>query len=994
MIHRTTIPALVFLCLAASPLCVQSQAMNGVIHGAIRSSNGTSIPNAAVVIRNRDNGAVRMLLSDASGRYRAPSLTVGSYDITVRREGYETAGRSAVSLEIGQAVDVSFMLRPGGAPDSPAVRTSLVETERKQPGTTLNRGFVENLPVYGRKFMDLGVLVPGATEFGERDSSATADFSGVNHFYSNSLVDGVDAYQAWSNLPNGKFLVPFEFSQNSIREFQVLNGNFPAEFGRSAGGLVNAVTKSGSNNWHGDAFYLFSDSAMNATPRFASTKPDTRQQQFGGSLGGPLLANRLFVFGNYDQQIRSEPMVVTAGTVLDGFEATLSQINDPAERQRFIQAGDFIRSLTGDFKRDFDQYTFLVRTDWLTNPVHSFAVRFNLQDFRATNVPENGFTAPIVSGMAVSSNSAVDVRNNSLAFQWTANISPTTLNEARIMFSHATERQSPNGEGPQVRIGSARTGVTFGRRDIFPASLREQRWQWADNLTLIRGNHEIKTGVDIHRISDRNYSLTAIDGAYQFNNLRNFANGRYMTYTQGFGIPEETTVNPYYGFFIQDNFRIASTLSINIGLRYEFQDLQPPSVSNPQFEQTAAIRDDKNNFAPRLAIAWQAPGGVVFRSSYGMYYGPLPVQVNAVARTQNGVFQNLREFRGPAAQGGASAGAPAYPEVLPRDSGPQTPGPGARIVVFSRDFANANVQQVNVEVEREVFSDASISMGWLFTKGTRLRSNEDINLFPPTTRTVEIHDAARGITGSFSLPYFGGPVRPFPFFDQITEYRSDNNSVYHAFFAQMQHRYRRGLQFLFNYTFSKLIDRGQAPGNQTTCCTSDNPFNPGDERGLGRRDQRHRMNLAAVWDLPVSVEGRFAERLFEGWRLNTIVRVGSGRPLTPTVTGDFGGDVNGDGVRMDRAPLFGRNTFIGSGYASVDAALHKLFAWEGKSFDFGIEAYNLLNRANYLRGSTEYFNMTDLGGGSVRLDGPLSSFGRPSDATRSREMQVVVRFSF
>jgi TonB dependent receptor-like, beta-barrel len=564
------------------------------------------------------------------------------------------------------------------------------------------------------------------------------------------------------------------------------------------------------------------------------------------------------------------------------------------------------------------------------------------------------------------------------------------LNEARMQFARGNESQIADSDGPQIRIGSMRTGITFGRRDVFPGRLREQRWQWIDNITLVRGAHEIKMGAELDRVTDRNASLTAASGSYQFNNLRDFVNGRYMSYTQGFGVPEDTTVSPYYAAFIQDNLKWGSTFSINAGVRYEFNKLQPTSTVNPQFARTGQVHQDKNNFAPRLAVAWQPRTGFVLRTSYGIYYGLLSVQANSTAKTQNGVVQTVREFRS------NTPGAPVYPQVFTGSATLQSPTPGARITVFSPDFASPYIQQLNLEIEKGFSDDLSVTTGWFYTKGTKLRSNEDINLFPPGIRTVQINDTRRNIAGLITLPYFGGPAsRPFSFFDQISEFRSDNNSVYHATFVQLNKRYSRGLQLLFNYTLSKLIDRGQAPGNQTTCCTSDNPFQVGSERGLGRRDQRQRMNLAAVLDLPSPAAGPFPRFLIRDWRLNTIVKVGSGRPFTATVTGDSGGDLNGDAVRGgDRAPFFGSNTFIGPGYATVDLGLHKIFSAEGKVLDVGFEAFNLLNRANYLRPATEYYQLTNVAGGISRLDGPLPSFGKPQDATRSREMQAVIKFSF
>ena len=990
-------PATHWTCLgpAARGLYAQSQAMNGVIQGTVRGDNGMGLGGVEVGLRNQDNGAIRRVRTDTAGRYRAPLLPLGSYEIAAEREGFIGARQTGVALELGQALTVNFSLMrslTSAQTVSVVSKAPVVEGDRKQPSTTINRKFVEDLPVYGRKFMDLGVMVPGATEFGDRDTSATADFVGVNHFYSNAIVDGTNAYQAWSGLPNGKFVVPFEFSQSAIQEFQVLNGNFTAEFGRSAAGLITAVTKSGTNQLHGDGSYFFSDSAMNATPRFAFRKPKTRQQEFGGSLGGPLVRDRLFLFGNYDDQILGEPLIVTPGTALDGADATLASITNADERQRFIQARDFVKSLTGDFHRDLNQYTGLLKTDWRPNTTQALSARFNYQHFNGTNLPDNAFTAPIITGFALSNAGIVRVENSSLALQWSASLSPQTLNEARMLFALGKEWQIPNGVGPQVRIGGVKAGgFGFGRRDVFPSFLREQRWQWVDNMTFIRGAHEIKAGVDIDRAFDRNVGISAADGSYQFNSLRDFANGRYMMYTQGLGVPESRTITPYYGAFIQDNVKLASTLSMNIGLRYEFQKLTPSPLPNPEFPRTAQVHQDKDNFAPRLALAWQPQPKLALRASYGIYYGPLSVKANAGVETQNGVFQRLRQFRG-----STLAGAPVYPQVFPRDTQPQIPAAGADIIVFSPNFAGAYIQQTNLEVEREVASDLTVTAGWIYTKGTRLRSDEDMNLFAPGSRTIEIRDAARNISGFFAVPYFGGPSsRPFPFFNQISEFRSDNSSVYHAFFVQLNKRYGHGLQFLFNYALSKLTDANPAPGNQTTCCTSDNPFHR-DERGLGTRDQRHRINFANVWDLPTPpVEARLPKSMLEGWRISTIIKAGTGRPFDPTVTGDSGGDVTGDGIRGDRAPLFGRNSFTGPGYSTVDLSLRKLlYSREGKNVDFTFAAFNALNRTNYLLPNTDYYTMTNLTGGVSRLDGPLPSFGKPTDATSSRQLQASIKFYF
>jgi hypothetical protein len=260
---------------------------------------------------------------------------------------------------------------------------------------------------------------------------------------------------------------------------------------------------------------------------------------------------------------------------------------------------------------------------------------------------------------------------------------------------------------------------------------------------------------------------------------------------------------------------------------------------------------------------------------------------------------------------------------------------------------------------------------------------------------VQLRDTATNYSGVFPISSFEGVAKPYSFFERIAEFKFDSNSIYHGFYLQANKRYRSGLELMANYTLSKLIDYEQAPGNQIACCTSENPFNHHRERGLGRRDQHHRFNLMGTWDIPSAGQQDFWMRLTQGWQVSGIVRAGSGRPYTGTVTGDSGGDVNGDGVPGDRAPGFGRNTYVGPGYASVDAGLQRSFRLsEHRRLSLGLQAFNVFNRANYLRPSTEYFTMTNVAGGTKRLDGPLPSFGKPFDATPSRQLQFALRFYF
>jgi hypothetical protein len=990
------------LCLLRSDTFGQSQAVNGVIEGTIVDARGASLPDVTVVIKHQDTGLERQVETDKAGRFRATLLPVGNYEVAARHTGFAPSRRAGVVLELAQTLNVDLTMNAEGIGlnDNLLTKGSSLETERKQPSTRLNERFINSLPVSGRKFLDLGVMVPGATEFGERDTQATADFAGISHFFSGMLADGTDAYQAWTHLPRGTNLVPFEFSQDAIREFQVLSSSFTAEFGRSAGGLMNVITKSGTNLWHGDVFYFITGSSLNAAPRFAVQEPDSSQQQFGGVLGGPIKKDKLFLFGSYEQQIRSDPVQVTSGTVLTGFDNVLASVTNIEERQRLLQARDFTHSQVGNLDRDLDQLSLLGKTDWQINPQHRLSARFNHQNFKATNVPANTFDIPaVITRSAPSNNGRVTVKNNSLVLQAGSLFSSQLVNEARFQFAFGDERTTPNAPGPQVRIGSESGGFVFGGSENQPASLDEHRWQGLDNVTVLKGRHEIKTGFDINRVSDGSVFLRAVEGSYRFNDLRDFANGRYLSYLQGFGIPSVDVVNGYYNFFVQDTFKVTSGFSLNFGFRYELQHLQQPTVTNPEFPQTQQpTSDDRNNFAPRFGFAW-TPGArkTVVRGNYGVYYAPLPIQVNGAALTNNGVYQASRLFRGPADPQGASPGAPNYPEVKPADFSLQSPSPGARIVAFSPDFTHPYVQHFNVEIERELATDLTLASGWLFTKATRLRRNDDLNLFPPAPEAVDVRDSRMSLFGPVTISSFGGPAsRPFPFFDQITEFKFDHSSSYHSFFVQANKRYGRGFQFLANYTLSKLIESGFTAGNAVDCCASENPFDPRDERGLGRRDQTHRFNFAAVWDTPgLATDNFVAKHLLNGWQLSPIVKVGNGRPYTATVTGDLGGDVNRNRDPLDRAPFFGRNTFRGPGYAAVDLRVQKTARFDnGKSIQFIVEFFNLFNRGNFLRPYTDYYTLIEIAGGPNRLEGPLPTFGQEYNALRSREIQFAIRFSF
>jgi outer membrane receptor protein involved in Fe transport len=942
--------AALVLCLSVAAWA-QARATGGAIEGVVKDSTGAVIGGAMVTVRNTDTGLTREVVADGDGFFRAPALDAGPYEVTATASGFAAQARRT-TLVIGQAATLEIVLAAGGDVNVVTVETDaapIVEASRTQQSSVINERAVKDLPVNGRNFLEFIRLTPGINV-----DPRGGDFSagGLRGTFNSLLIDGADNNNTFFGQSLGRTGVraPYQFSQSSVKEFQVNTNSFAAEFGRAGGAVVNVITKSGTNEFHGEAFEFFRDRSLNAQDGFLRAnnrpKPRNRINQFGGSIGGPIKKDKLFFFFTYDGQRRSDPIV----PVLTVSPGPLSPAN-----------AALVNAATAPYAQEFNQNVYLGKVDWQINGSNQYSVRYNRQLFKGTNL-ENGGTTRAASATG-NSDSTTDTFTNQL----TTVINPTVINEARFLFSRDQQLGTANSDMPETTIRQGgQTIIVFGRNNFSPRETTERRFQFIDTLTLIRGRHTFKFGVDLVANRILNFFPGFFSGAYSFESFNNFNIGvpnsptAFQQAFAGAGTngPRSFPNSNEYAFFIQDDWSVTSRLKLYYGVRYDAQLKNRPAVPNldPQLAargiRTAGFEQDMNNFAPRVGFAFQPfrDGKTAIRGGFGIFYARTPSIVTGTAITQNGVSVQQLSF-GPTANPGNLTPIPAgltFPNVL---SAPPT---GVRNVpnlfFFAPDYVDPLVYQSSFGVERELTRDISLGVSYLFTRGSRLTRTRDINVGNPTPAVFNVRNAAGQVTGQVTLPRFPSQ-RPLSNFGRLNQFESTGDSVYHALAVEVKKRFSKDFQFLMSYTYSAAIDNRPdqtivTGGGGDSSRLIQNSLNIAEDRGRGDSDIPHRFVFSGVYDVPFArnLQSRFAKAVLDGYSLSGIVTVTSGRNFSALASGD----VNNDGNNLtDRAPFVGRNTFRRERFASVDLRVSRTIRIREKyRIELFGEGFNLFNRFN------------------------------------------------
>jgi len=1029
------ISAMLFtLLLCAGHVFAQSQ-LTGGISGKITDPQGAIVPNATVKVTNTGTNKSVTVTSNDDGAYSVTSLNPGTYRVEFTSGGFAPSKADGVVVEVGRSTGLDVKLTVGTAvaevevtAEAPAINTS-----DNANATNVNQTSINELPINGRRWSNFALLAPGTVPDG---TFGLISFRGISGLLNNNTVDGGDNNQAFFSEERGRTRISYVISQASIREFQLNTSNYSAEYGRSAGGVTNAVTKSGTNEFHGEAFYYnrnnrngarnpraFRSIFNNGVTQTVEAKPIDLRQQWGGAIGGPIVKDRLFFFFTYDQQKRNFPGLAAFSTStflnltaaqLNGSGATFTGglLSAPLGTPTAPTGGagltlaqvnnvlGVLNSFTGETPRTGDQTIFFPKIDWQVNNSNLFSISYN----RLRWDSPNGIQTQAVNFRSRSNFGDDFVDVDSINARLQSSISPTWLNEARFQYGKDFEYQFSKpalpGEPPtsSTSIGGVRApnvfitgGLEFGtptflERAKYPD---ERRIQFADSMTVIKGNHTFKFGGDFNHVSDDTENLRFEAGAYSYGNIADFiidyanylgANpapnarcattarnpGRCYTsnYSQGIGARGLKLATNDWNFFVQDDWKVTNRFTVNLGLRYEY--LQTPKATIPNSsttiipndgrtlaEATATMPNDKNNFGPRVGFAYdlRGDGRTSVRGGWGIYFGRIQSSTlyNALINTGNSAGQAQVSI----APTSTAPLAPIFPLVLPASS--LTFSAGA-INFFDRDFQAPLINQYDIILEHQLSKNTVVSVSYIGSLGRSLPTFVDQNFQRTgTSNTFTIIGGDRD-QQTFTLPLY---ARALTTFGAMTRIESTVSSEYNALVFQANRRFTDGLQFQVSYTFAKSTDTNQ---NSATFTQTNSPYDLFDrnyDNGPSNFDIRHKFVASAVY-APTLYKGSknsFYHYLLNGWSLAPVFTFYSGRPFDGTVGGATLNGTNGD----NRFPLNPRNAFRLPSLTNFDARLSKRFKiTESVNLEFLAEAFNLTNRTHVLGvGSALYTRATN-----------------------------------
>jgi len=996
------------------PAAAQTAA-TGSIEGIVIDATGGVLPGVSVIVRNMDTNAPREVVTDGEGRYRAVALQPGRYEVSATLAGFFAAPIGGLEVQVGQTLPVDVKMRPAGVTEEVIVtgESSLIETRSSAVSNVVSEDAIENLPINGRRWENFVLLSPGVTNDG---NFGLVSYRGISGLYNNNMVDGVDNNQAFFSEARGRTRAVYTISQSAIREFQVGISNMSAEFGRAAGGTVNAVTKSGTNRLRGEGFYFRRDDELQARePTITAIpgeqnprKPEEMRQQFGLSIGGPIQRDRVFYFANYDQQLRDFPGFVRTNSATF-FEQACTAPGCEATRQ-------FFRGQSGFFPREGNNRIFLGKIDTKLSTVNDLSVQYNLHRWKSPNGIQ---TQPILTGTSNTANGTDLVETDFLVASLRSVFGSRWLNEARVQIGRDFEAQTPNAPGPSTTVGG---GISFGMPNFLPRPKYPEEWryQFVNVVSYLLSRHSVRAGADMNYVREDLINLFQGGGVYSYSGLQTMAadcpNGavgcarladatpgrHYSTYTQAFdlrGLAGDvffTTTD--YNFFIQDTWTVDKALSLNLGMRYEYQRLPQPGESevrgtplagNPAYPRTMRFNQDTNNWGPRLGATYDVGGAhaTVIRGAYGLFFGRTSNSAVSSALTNNAVTFATYSLNP------TSPGAPTYPNVL--TAPPNIAGARPAIQYLVEDLQRPTIHMADVGIQRQISPNMAASVTYLFSRGRHLPTFIDTNLPAPSAQVV--YTLAGQTLGAF--PFYRG-TRPDANIGAAIEVRDDVESTYHGLVLQAQRRFSEGLLFNANYTLSKATDTGQ---NSTTFIsnfpTVFDPLNLELERGTSNFDRRHRFVTSF----------HYAPDFFRGFQVGGVLILESGLPLDPTISATMTGtgavstgNSNGTGGSF-RAPFLERNSFRQDGRKTFDLRLSKSIRAGGRRAVVVLwEAFNIFNWVNY----TGYSNIRYRGTGvfdaaANRVNLTLTEdtgFGRPTSASNTlwgaRDMQVGLKFFF
>ncbi|MGA2989056.1 MAG: carboxypeptidase regulatory-like domain-containing protein [Candidatus Korobacteraceae bacterium] len=1076
---------LVILICILLPIAALGQSTTaGAIGGTVRDQSKAVVANAKVTVQNLGTKEKKTGTTDTFGKFRIIALPPGQYDVTIEAPSFAIHKYSGLIVEVGRVTELEAGLKLGSVVETMQVSGDAPAVNTLQPdfATNINQEAINNLPINGRRWSRFALLAPGATPDG---TFGLISFRGISGLLNNHTVDGGDNNQAFFSEERGRTRAAYAISQAAVREFQVNISNFSAEYGRAAGGVINTVTKSGSNKLHGEGFYFMRDNALGAINPLSTIyvpspgggylpvpyKAEDLRQQFGGNLGGAIKQDKLFFFVNYEGQRRDFPGVgipSTPGFLGPASSSELSALatnihvnpTNPMLQTYFNQGLAFLQAETGPVPRRADQDTFFPKLDWIINRKHTFIASYN----RLRWDSPGGVQTQPTNADGITSFGNDYVRTDMVMARLTSTLTSTLLNEFRYQWGRDFEfarSQAPSaaeqnpcavmgivgepcptlvtsfltpGQPRAPQIYFSGDAFAMGRPYILEryAYPNETRNQFADIMSWMHGHHLLKFGFDLIRNNDVYNNLYEGGGEYVYGNRISFISDlissmygfttpptNYSSYYQSFGASGVEYHTWDYAGFIQDDWKLTRRLTLNFGLRYEYEKLPAPQFANPAVWQTGHVPSDKNNFGPRIGFAWDVFGNgkTAVRGGYGLYYGRINNGMLGAAMLETGAPGSQINYV--ISTRYTPACAPQFPAVL--TSAPACGKPN--IAYLSPNLQNPQIHQIDLIVEREIARNTVASISYLGTFGRELPNFIDTNLDPASV--VNITYRFNGGTplptvSSLTVPVYTARLNNA--FGSMMAATSNVNSSYNAMVVQLNRRMSHGLQVMMSYTWSHALDNGQNSQTLAPITPTRSVYDPYRRLDYGSSDYDIRQRLVAsiVWQPRYFRDSSpLRRRLLDGWSLAPVVQVSTGKPYSEYISGDIytyaaaasgipvldGGLNNAGGSRL--ATIFSRNSFRYPMLINLDLRLSRSFRiTERQRVQVMAEAFNLLNHTQVTGLSTTMYYMGypsnpyplsptltyQTASGGYSGFGQITQAG--SDLYRERQVQFGVKYSF
>lgn len=999
-------------------------------------ASGAVIPGAKVILKASSTEWFQTRTTRGDGTFLVPALPVGPYVLTVQAPGFRTREVREVTVRVGQATRVDAQLEPGVETSFIVVTatTPLLRATESTVSTVIDRDSLDGLPLNGRRYTDFALLTPNASPDGQNglvsfggeqggEDSGYANGNGANSF----TLDGANATSMYFGNARGGERVPYIFGENAIQEFQVAVSPYVATYGGAATGFLNTVTKSGTDQFHGNAFYFNRNSATGANSainkQFGYARPLDVLQQFGASLGGPVLRQRLWFFFDYEQQRENNPILVAnsdyqsvdqtdfgvpASVTLPAangpipIPSSLSQ-PDPANPQYLQQVSnalDAIQSNLGTHSRSKNDLALLAKLDYQLNGRNRFFLSLNLNRFDS---PNGEITSPNTALFGISALADSHVRDYNVGAGWVANINSSLLNEFHGGFSRDDQYSPAAGivdpNFPSVVL-SIPTNLVLGNAGFAGGRTNETQWELADRLHYLRGRHHLQFGAEGAHTHVTDSAFGGFDpdaqkqngtllGTYAFSSFTNFALGIFDSFSQTAGNPNYRFSVPYVGLYVHDTFQATARLTLDLGIREDFQ-VYPQPAENPAFPLTGQFPNQSERLAPRLGFAWQPLEKTIVRGGFGVFYENVnglnyrnSVITNGVPTQQSAASISYDPTLAPNQQAVVFAGRLSSDQVF-NGNGATLPN----ISLVDPHFRDPEVLQASLQIEKEILRETVFSIGTMWTHGIHLISSSayDLNLMPPTGTTTYVTCVSANICNGkpIVLPNLDSGLleegRISSQFGQINALISPGINNYNALFLQLQRRFHTGLALQAAYAFAKnMMSNGVDFNNQ---------FDFSNTRAPYLLDQRHRLTIAGFYE-------PFAGKHFDNgwlraaashWTISTVMLFSSGRPYAAlldvanggggapadvfpasTRVGPFDAANSGESNSVNNSaalqatansalgingsgpsPVTGLNSFYGPWTQQIDLGVSRRFALtERHSILFQAQAFNLLNHANY-----------------------------------------------